>query len=112
MDLNRMCCYELKVLAKKAKIKGYYKMKKEELSLALGLGPIIVMPKGGGKKCEHGKVKRFCVPCGGSAICKHGIRKYVCKPCGGSQLCKHFKQKHQCRECNREKSNSSEEVPT
>ena len=68
MDSNKMCCNELKVLAKKAKIKGYYKMKKEELSLALGLGPIIERQEGGGKRCEHGKVKRFCVPCGGSAM--------------------------------------------
>ena len=104
MDPNKMCCYELKALAKKAKIKGYHIMNKAELSLALGFGPIIERQKGGGKKCEHGKQMRFCVPCGGSAICPHCIRKYVCKPCGGSQLCKHFKQNHQCGECRREKS--------
>ena len=103
MDSNKMCCYELKALARKAKIKGYHSMRKAELSLALGLGPIIERQKGGGKKCEHGKTMRFCAPCGGSAICIHGIRKYVCKPCGGSQLCQHGKQKHQCGECNRER---------
>ena len=104
-----MCCYELKALAHKAKIKGYYIMNKAELSLALGFGPIIGRQKGGGQKCEHGKQMRFCISCGGSAICPHGIRKYVCKPCGGSQLCKHFKQKHQCGECRRE--NSTQEHP-
>ena len=75
-----------------------------EPTLALGLGPIIERQKGGGARCQHGRIRRFCKPCGGSAICPHGIRKYVCKPCGGSQLCKHFNQKHQCRECKREKS--------
>ena len=104
MDSNKKCCYELKLLAKKAGIKGYYEMKKEELSIALGFGPIInEVQKGGGKKCKHGKIMRYCVPCGGSAICPHGIRKYVCRPCGGSQLCKHLNQKHQCRECRRER---------
>ena len=98
-----MCCYELKALAKKEKIKGYNIMRKAELSHALGLGPIIERQKGGGKKCAHVKQMRFCVQCGGSAICPHGIRKYVCKPCKGSQLCKHLKQKHQCRECEIEK---------
>ena len=103
MDPNKMCCYELRALARKAKIKGYCVMRKAELSLALGFGPITERVKGGGKKCEHGKQMRFCVPCGGSGICPHGIRKYVCKPCGGSQLCKHDRQKHQCRECIRER---------
>ena len=103
MNSSEMCCHELRALAQKEKIKGYYAMKKAELSLALGLGPIIVIPKGGGKRCEHGRIERFCVLCGGSAICQHGIRKYVCKPCGGSQLCKHLKQKHQCGGCKREK---------
>ena len=103
MDPNRMCCYELRALARKAKIKGYCIMRKAELSLVLGLGPITERKKGSCKKCEHGKQMRFCVECGGSAICQHGIRKYVCKPCGGSQLCKHYKQKHQCGECNRER---------
>ena len=95
---------ELRALAQKAKIPKNYDMNKEELSLALGLGLIIERQKGGGKKGQHGKIKRFCIPCGGSAICPHGIRKYVCKLCRGSQLCKHFNQKHQCRECRREKS--------
>ena len=49
MDSNKMCCYELKALARKAKIKGYHSMRKAELSLALGLGPIIERQKGGGK---------------------------------------------------------------
>ena len=104
MELNRMTYAELRALAQKAKIPKNYDMNKEELSLALGLGPIIERQKGGGKQGLHGKIKRFCIPCGGSAICPHGIRKYVCKLCGGSQLCKHFNQKHQCRECRREKS--------
>ena len=93
-----MCCYELRVLARKAKIKGYYIMRKAELSLALGLGPIHEKRKSWGLKQT-----RFCVECGGSGICSHGIRKYVCKPCGGSQICKHERQKHQCGECNRER---------
>ena len=103
MEPNRMTFAELKALAREAKIPKNYIMNKAELSLALGLGPIIEMQKGGGTKCQHGRIRRFCVPCKGSAICPHGIRKYVCKPCGGSQLCKHFNQKHQCRECKREK---------
>ena len=99
MEPNRMTYAELRMLAQKAKIPKNYDMNKVELSIALGLGPIIERQKGGGAKCQHGKIKRFCVQCRGSAICPHGIRKYVCKPCGGSQLCKHFNQKHQCREC-------------
>ena len=96
-----MYCYELRALAKKEKIKGYNIMNKEELSIALGFGGIIKkQEKGSGKKCTHGKIKRYCIPCGGSAMCTHGKRKYVCKPCGGSSLCKHLRQKHQCRECN------------
>ena len=101
MDPNQMCCYELRVLARKAKIKRYYVMRKAELALALGLGPI-AEKKNKGQKCEHGKQRRFCVECGGSDICSHGIRKYVCKICGGSQICRHGRQKHQCRECIRE----------
>ena len=101
MEQGEKCCHELRLLAKKAKIKGYYKMSKEELSIRLGLEPIVKRQKGG--ECQHGRIKRFCVQCGGSAICQHGIRKYVCIPCEGSQLCKHLKQKHQCRECKREK---------
>ena len=73
-----MNCIELKALAKKKKIKGYYKMNKEELSFRLGIWSPIERQVGGGKKCEHGKIMRFCKPCGGSAICSHGIRKYVC----------------------------------
>ena len=104
MEPNKMRYKELMVLAQKEEIiKRYYTMNKAELSLALGLGPIIERQKGGSKECEHVKQMRFCVTCGGSAICPHGIRKYVCKPCGGSQLCKNLNQKHQCRECKREK---------
>ena len=77
-------------------------MKKGELSLALGLGPIKER-KGGVRICAHGKQVRYYMSCGGAAICPHGIRKYVCIPCKGSQLCKHLKQKHQCRECKRER---------
>ena len=98
-----MTCAELRMLAQKVKIPKNYIMNKEELSLALGLGPIIKRLKYGVKYCQHGGIERFCVPCGGSAICPHGIRKYVCIPCGGSQLCKHLNQKHQCRECKRER---------
>ena len=94
-----MCCYELRALARKEKIKGYYIMKKAELTLALGLDPIPEEKKNKGQKCGHGKQRSFCVECGGSGICSHGIRKYVCKNCGGSQICKHGRQKHQCREC-------------
>ena len=100
-----MNCIELKALAKKKKIKGYYKMNKEELSFRLGIWSPIERQVGGGKKCEHGKIMRFCKPCGGSAICSHGIRNYVCIPCEGSQLCEHLKQKHQCRECRKEREN-------
>lgn len=105
LDPNRMHAFELRTLAKKANIEGYYKMSKAELSLALGLGPIVEKQVGGGKKCEYGRIMRTCVPCGGSAICSHGIRKYVCIPCEGSQLCEHLKQKHQCRECRKEREN-------
>ena len=49
MDPNKMCCYELRALARKAKIKGYCVMRKAELSLALGFGPITERVKGGGK---------------------------------------------------------------
>ena len=59
MDPNCMCCYELRVLARKAKIKGYCVMRKAELALALGLGPIHEKREGGGKRCEHGKQARF-----------------------------------------------------
>ena len=69
-----MYCYELRALARKAKIKIYYIMRKGELALALGLGPIAER-KNKGQKCEHGKQRRFCVGCGGSDICSHGIRK-------------------------------------
>ena len=102
MEPNRMTYAELKVLAQKVKIPKNYIMNKAELSLALGLGPVIKRRKSR-EYCRHGRIERFCVPCGGSAICPHGIRKYVCIPCGGSQLCKHFNQKHQCRECKRER---------
>ena len=104
MGPNQMCCYELRVLARKEKIKGYYVMKKAELALALGLGPIPGREKNKGQKCEHGKQRRFCVECGGSGVCSHGIRKYVCKICGGSQICRHGRQKHQCRECIEERT--------
>ena len=100
---------ELKVLAQKAKIPKNYIMNKAELSLALGLGPVIERTRGG--KCQHRKARRYCIPCGGSAMCPHGIRKYVCKPCGGSQLCKHFNQKHQCRECKRERLAQEQATP-
>ena len=103
MEPNRMTYAELRGRAQMAGIPKNYIMNKAELSLALGLGPVIERQKGGGTKCQHGRIKRFCVPCGGSAICPHGIRKYVCKPCGGSQLCKHFNQKHQCRRCKKER---------
>ena len=102
MDPNKMYYFELRMLAKEAKIPRYYVMSKGELSLALGLGPIEER-KGGVRICAHGKQKRYCMSCGGAAICPHGIRKYVCIPCKGSQLCKHLKQKHQCRECKRER---------
>ena len=99
MEPNRMTYIELRRRAQMARIPKNYTMNKVELSLALGLGPVVERQKGGGRECEHGRIMRFCVPCGGSAICQHGTRKYICKPCGGSQLCKHFKQKHQCGEC-------------
>ena len=102
---------ELRARAQMAGIPKNYIMNKAELSLALGLGPAIERQKGGGTKCQHGRIKRFCVPCGGSAICPHGIRKYVCKPCGGSQLCKHFNQKHQCRGCKKERLAQEQATP-
>ena len=102
---------ELKERAQMAKIPKNYMMNKAQLSLALGLGPIIERQKGGGEKCQHERMRRYCVPCGGSAMCPHGIRKYVCKPSGGSQLCNHFKQKHQCRECKRERLAQEQATP-
>ena len=52
-----------------------------------------------GKKCEHGRRRRYCKECGGSGICEHGWQHYSCKDCGGAGICEHGRQRYGCKDC-------------
>ena len=77
---------ELKSLAKKKGIKGYYLMKKAKPIEALG---ITEQPTVKHYYCIHEKLKYFCKDCGGSQICSRNKRKQQCKLCKDSDICKH-----------------------
>ena len=105
-QLNNLCLYELKRIARELKTKGRSKMgrmdlinefkkyKEEEI-----IDLIEKVTTTSDYICIHGKIKYFCKECGGSQICKHDRIKYACKKCKGSLYCMHNKQKQKCKEC-------------
>jgi len=54
---------------------------------------------GGSQICEHKRVRGSCIECGGTGICEHGRRRSQCVECGGNQICEHGRQRSQCVDC-------------
>ena len=51
-------------------------------------------------RCQHGRVRYYCVPCKGKGICEHNTRRSTCRQCVGSGICSHGLVRQRCVICN------------
>jgi hypothetical protein len=50
-------------------------------------------------RCQHNKLKNYCVLCGGINICEHNQRRSFCYHCNIALFCEHRTLKKWCKKC-------------